>query len=193
MLETLFDAVQIVKTGNDNVFERCLRHAGAAGNGIRRVRVSILFRLGLDADERCVMQSVVGAFELQDLVAAGGRARDAAGMHGDFGSAGAEAHHLHRIALADFFRKLPFLLVRHAKGGSFMQLLFDGLDDGGMAMAGHQRAETKVVVDVFVAVNVMNATALSILPKERLALVMAVGVCNSSTDSTRRPLVTLRP
>src|SRR5260370_21268274 len=94
--------------------------------------------------------------------------------------------------MADFFCKLPFLLVGHAKGGSFMQLLFDGLDDGGMAMAGHQRAETKVVVDVFVAVNVMNATALSILHKERIGLVMAVVARNSERDAIQRPLVRCR-
>ena len=96
---------------------------------------------------------------MQDLVAAGGGAGDAAGVHGHFRAAGAEAHHFHRIALADFFGKLPFLFVRHAKGGALVQFLFDSFDDRGMAMPGHQRAEAQVVVDIFVAVDVVNAAA----------------------------------
>jgi len=63
------------------------------------------------------MQAVVGAFKFQDFVTAGGGARDAAGMHRNFGAAGAETHHLHGIALANFFREFPFLFVRHAEGG----------------------------------------------------------------------------
>src|SRR5256884_1071425 len=109
---------------------------------------SVIFPLGLDADERVVMQAVVRAFELQNLVAARGGARDAAGVHRDFRSAGTEPHHIHRITLTNFLCKLPFLLVRHPEGCSFMQLLFDGFHDGGMAMPRHQRAETQVVVDV---------------------------------------------
>jgi len=60
------------------------------------------------------------------------------------------------------------------KVGSFVKLLFDGLDDGGMAMPGHQGSETQVVVDVLVAVEIMNAAAPPVLHKERIGFVVAV-------------------
>ncbi len=41
-------------------------------------------------------------------------------------------------------------------------------------MPRHQRAETQVVVDVFVAVDVVNPAALSILHENRIGLVVAV-------------------
>src|SRR5690349_24816261 len=109
------------------------------------------------------MQAVVRAFKLQDFVAARRGARNAASVHGDFRAAGAKAHHLHWIALADFFGEFPLLLVRHSESRALMELLLDGLDDGGMAMPSHQRAKTQVVVNVLVAVNVMNPAALPVL------------------------------
>src|SRR6266851_2523768 len=138
------------------------------------------------------MQSVVGAFKLQDFVAARGGARNATGMHGDFRSARAKADHIYRIALANFFRKLPFLLVRHTESGSFMKLLLDGLYDGGMAMPGHQCAKAEVMVNVFVAVEVVNAAAFAILHKKRIGFVMAVVTGDAERDAVQRPLVRCR-
>src|SRR5467141_1042730 len=76
LLKTIFDALQVVEAGDDNILERGLRYAASPRNGIGRIRIAVLFRLGLDADERGVMKSVVRAFELQNLVAARGGARD---------------------------------------------------------------------------------------------------------------------
>ena len=120
------------------------------------------------------MQAVVGALKFEDFVAAGGGASDAAGVHGDFGAARTKTHHFDGIAFADFFGEFPFLIVRHAKGGAAMQLLLDGLDDGGMTVAGHERAETEVVVNVFVAIEIVNAAGFSIFHENRIRLVMAV-------------------
>src|SRR6267143_1201531 len=183
LLEAIFDALQIVEAGDDNIVERSFRHAPAAGNGVGSVRIAVVFRLGFHADERGVMQSVVRAFELQNLVAARSGARNAAGVHGDFRAAGTEADHVHRIALANFFRKLPFLLMRHAEGGSFVELLLDGLYYGGLAMSGHQRTEAEVVVDVFVAVEVVNAATFAILHKKWIVLVMAIVAGNAEGDA----------
>src|SRR5260370_11794539 len=182
----------MVDAGEDNIVERSFRPAPAAGNGVGSVRIAVVFDLGLDADERGVMQSVVRAFKLQDFVATGGGARDAASVHGDFRAAGAEAHHIHRIALANFFGKFPFLLVRHAESGSFMKLLLDGLYYGGMAMPSHQRAEAQVVVDVFVAVEVVNAATFAILHKKWIGLVMAIVAGNAEGDALESPLVGCR-
>ena len=108
------------------------------------------------------MQTVVGAFEFEYFVAAGSGASETAAVHGDFRAARAETHHLDGIPFADLFGKFPFLIVRHAKGGAAVQLLFDRFDHCGMAVAGHQRAETQVVVDVFVAVQVVDPAALAV-------------------------------
>src|SRR6267154_1313195 len=192
LLESIFDALHIVEAGDDNILERSFRHATAAGNGVGRIWIAVVFCLGLDADERGVMQSVVGAFKLQDFVAARSGPRDAAGVHGDFRAARAEAHHVHRIALANLFGKFPFLLVRHAESGSFMKFLHNGLYDGGMAMPSHQRAEAQVVVDVFVAVEVVNAATFAILHKKRIGLVMAIVAGNAEGDEVEGSLVGCR-
>ncbi len=138
------------------------------------------------------MQSVVSAFELQDFLAIRGGARDAASVHRDFRAARAEAHHLDGIAFADFFRKLPFHVVRHAEGRSFMQLLLDGLHHRGMAMPGHQCAEAQVVIDVFVSIDVVNLASLPVLHKQRIGLVVAVVAGNAERDALQCALVRVR-
>src|SRR5258708_1080096 len=95
-------------------------------------------------------------------------------MHGHFGPARTEAHHIDGIPRADFLGKLPFLLVWHAEGCSFMELLLDGFHHRGMAMSGHQGAEAEVMVHVFVAVEVMNPAGFSVLHKNGLVLLVPV-------------------
>ena len=96
----------------------------------------------LHADQRGIMQAVVAAFELDDLVAAGGGAGQADGVHGGFGAAAAEADHLDRKAIADFLGQFPLHVVRHAEHGAGGQTFFDGLHHRGMTVARHERAET---------------------------------------------------
>src|SRR5438477_263948 len=188
-LEAALDAREIVESSDDDVGEGGFRHATTAGNRIGCVRIAAVFRLRLNADERGVMQSMVAALELQNSVSAGCGARNAAGVHGDFGPAGAEAHHFHRIALANFLRELPFLVMRHAEGGSFMQFLLDGFHDGGVAVPGHQRTETKIVVNVFIAIDVVNTAALSILHEERIGFIVAIVAGNAKRNALEGALV----
>ncbi len=68
-------------------------------------------------------------------------------------------------SVTNFLRQLPFLFMRHAEGSAFVQFLFHRFHHGGMAMPGHQRPKTQVVIDVFVAVDIMNLAALAILYK----------------------------
>ena len=137
VLEAALDAGEIVEDRDDGVGERGLWNTGAGGDARGCVGIAVILGFGLYADESGVMQTVISAFEFQDLVAAGGGARDAASVHGHFRAAGAETNHFDGIAFANFFGKFPFLIVRHAKGGAPVQLLFNGFDHGGMAMAGH--------------------------------------------------------
>ena len=188
-LEAALNARKIVEGGNNNVGERGFRNAGATGNARGRVGIAVVFSLGLHADERGVVQAVVGALEFEDFVTPGSGACEAAGVHGDFGAAGTKAHHLDGITFADFFREFPFLIVRHAKRGAAMQFLFHGFDHSGMAVAGHQRAETQVVINIFVAVEVVDFAALSVFHEERIRLVMAVVAGNAQRNPLEGALV----
>ena len=138
------------------------------------------------------MQPVIRAFKLQNLVATGRRARDAAGVHGHFRAARTEAHHLHGIALADFFRQLPFLLVRHAESGALVQLLFDSFHHRRMTVPGHQRSETQIVIDVFVPIDVVNSPCFAVFHKNGIRLVMPVVAGNSQGNSFQGPFVRRR-
>ena len=88
------------------------------------------------------MQAVICPFELDDLVASGGRAREAHGVHGSFGAAVAEADHLDRETIANLLRQLPLHVVRHAEHRPGAEPPFDCFHHRGMAMARHQRAKT---------------------------------------------------
>ena len=120
------------------------------------------------------MQAVVSAFEFNDLVAAGGGAGQADGMHGGFRAAVAEADHLNRKALADFFGEFPFHVMRHAVHGAGGKTFLNGLHDGGMAVSGHERAESQVVVDVFVAIEIAELAAAGFFHEDRPGIVMAI-------------------
>jgi len=83
------------------------------------------------------VEAVVAAFKLQDFVATCGGAGDTAGVHRRFGTAGAEADHLDRVTLADFFGEFPFLVVGHAEGVALVELFLYGFYDRGVAVSGH--------------------------------------------------------
>ncbi len=53
-------------------------------------------------------------------------------------------------------RQFEFHAVRHAEEGADAQPLFDGLHHRGMAVAGKQRAVAEVVIEVFVAVEIVE-------------------------------------
>src|SRR5436309_709655 len=75
------------------------------------------------------MQAVICPFELDDLVASGGRAREAHGVHGSFGAAVAEADHLDRETIANLLRQLPLHVVRHAEHSPGAEPPFANLRD----------------------------------------------------------------
>jgi len=111
---------------------------------------------------------------LTDLVASGWRRGRGDGVHGGFRAAGAETHHLDGKALADFFRELPFQVMRHAEHGAGGQALPDGFHHRGMAVPGHERAETEVVVNVIVAVEIAEMRTLAFFDKDRIGIIGAI-------------------
>ncbi len=120
------------------------------------------------------MQAVVGAFEFDDLVASGGGAGQANRVHRDFGTAIAEAAHLHREAGTDFFREFPLHVVGHAKHSPGREALLDGLHHGGMAVSSHKSAEGQVVVDIFVAIEVAELAAAGLFHEDRPGIIGAI-------------------
>ena len=77
---------------------------------------SMTLRFHTDGDG--IVAAVIAAFHLDDLAAAGGGARQAQGVHGDFRTAVAEADHIHRVARADFVGQFQFHAVRHPEEGA---------------------------------------------------------------------------
>ena len=70
---------------------RGLGHAETAGHRSGSVDVAELRRVRLDAYQRGIMQAMIAAFKLDDLVPSCRGAGQADGVHGGFGAAVAEA------------------------------------------------------------------------------------------------------
>ena len=87
LAELALNGVEIVERGDQHVVECALGHSKSTRNRSGRVDIAELLRLRLHAHQRAVVQSVVGAFELDDLVAACSRTRKANRMHRGFGAA----------------------------------------------------------------------------------------------------------
>jgi len=77
----------------------------------------------------------------------------------------------------------------HPESRALVQLLLDGLDDGRVAMPRHQGSETQVVINVFVAVDVVNPAALPVVHKNRIRLVVAIIAGYTERDSFESTLV----
>jgi hypothetical protein len=118
LFEPPLDRGQIIERGDLYVGDGRLGHAETASDRGWIVDVAVVGRVRLHADQRAVMQAVVGAFELHNLVASSSSARQANRVHGDFGAAVSEAAHLDREAGADLFREFPLHVVRHAEHGA---------------------------------------------------------------------------
>ena len=130
--------------------------------------------LTLTSAESC--KAVVSTFEFQDLVAPGGGPGQADSVHRGLGAAVAEAAHLDRKALANFFRR-SCTTPDHAactKHGAGAQASRDGLHDGWMTVSGHERAESQVMVDVFIAIEIAKFTAAGLLHEDGPRIVSAV-------------------
>src|SRR5580765_2709783 len=70
-----------------------------------------------------------------------------------------------------------------------MQFCFNGSYYCGMAVPGHQCAKAKVMVDIFVVVDIVDSAALAILHKNWIRLVVSVVAGHSERNTSFRPLV----
>ncbi|CFO07559.1 Uncharacterised protein [Bordetella pertussis] len=155
------DHGQVVEFQGQGVRDEFRRHAGRAG-----VAESQQARAGLD--QQAVGVAVVAALELDDLVAAGGAARQADGRHGGFGARADQAHLLQRRQAGDqHFGQLHLgfggRAERQAVDGRFLH----GAHDFGMGMAQDGRAPGTDIVDVLLALGVPDVGALRALDEAR--------------------------
>src|SRR5262249_40462291 len=121
--------------------------------------------------------------------ALGSGSGDAHRVHGDFGAARTEADHFDRIALRDLFGQLPLLFVGHSEGGALVEDLLHRFDDSGMAVPGHERSETEVVVHVFVAVEIVDAPGFALLHEDGVGLVVAIVAGYPERNALESPLI----
>src|SRR5271155_3190959 len=120
------------------------------------------------------METVIGAFELQNHVAASCSPRETNRMHGDFGTTVAEAAHLHGKASADFFGEFPLHVMRHAIHRAGGKTFLNRFHHGGEAMACHERTEGQVVVKVFIAVEIAELAAARVFYEDRIGIISTV-------------------
>src|SRR5262249_52188878 len=107
--EAPLDGFQIVEGRNLHVREARLGNTLSRRYWFRVLDVAeiVSWRMRLHAHERCVVQPVISAFKLDDLVAASSSTGQSYRMHRRFGAAVAETAHLDGKARADLFRQLP--------------------------------------------------------------------------------------
>ena len=141
LFEAALDRGQVIEGRDENVRHRRFRDPKPARHGSRSVDVAVVRSVWLHADQGAVVQSVIRAFELHDLVASSSGAGKTNGMHGRFRPAVAKPAHLNRKPVANFLCQFPFHVVRHAKHGSGCKPLLDRLHHRRMAMSRHQRTE----------------------------------------------------
>ena len=164
---------QIVELRHQRVLHRIGGNSTRSRYLVGPIGIAAELELGLHAYQDRVVHAVVGALHLDDLVAAGKAARDADRVHGHFRTAAAKAYLLHREALANLIRQVVLQGVRHAVHGAGDQPLLHRGDHRRMAVPGHQRAETKIEIDVLIAIEVVNVASLGIFHKQGPGLVTA--------------------
>jgi hypothetical protein len=149
------DEVRVVE-GRDQPVAHGLGNAGAVGHGLGKLTSRVGARL-ICASAR---HAVIAALEFHDLVAPGEGAGEAHGVHVGL-AAGRDVAHLLGAGhgAADFLGQFDAGRVVGEEGHAFRQLLEDGLQHFGMAVAEQHRAGADQVVDIFVAVLVPDPRA----------------------------------
>ena len=140
------------------------------------------------ADERAVHPAVIVTFELEDAVAAGERAGEAEGDLAGLAAAGSELHQLGAGHEAlDLFGDLELQFVLGAVVGGKLRLPAHRLHDGGMAVAEDHRTPGEAVVDILIAVDILQACTEAVAEVERHGRLDAEGAAHASCQRSLRP------
>ena len=167
--EAGFQLCQVVVFQDQRVLDDFGRHAGA-----RRVAEGGQARAGLD--QQRIGVAVVAAFELDELAAAGGAARQAQCAHAGFGAAADQPHLLDAgHQRDDGFGQFDFALGRGAKTEPVNGRLVHRFQHRRVAVAQDHRTPRADVVDVPLALGVPQIGALRAPDETRRAAHRAKG------------------
>ena len=156
-----FDGGEIVVRQREREPGDLFGNAGRAGNAEGR-------NAGAGFDQQPVGVAVIAALEFDDDLAAGRGARHANGRHGGLGAGADKAHSFDgRIAGADALGEIGLGGGGRAKAGRVARRALDRLDDGRKRVAQNHRAPGAEVVDVSIAVGVVEICALGALDEGR--------------------------
>ena len=190
-LEQAAQEVDVVVAGRD---DRLRDGLGMPRPQARRTGLSLVAELGhvvrRDADERVVVDAVVLALELHDLVAAGVAAGDAHRVHRGLGAGHRQARLLDPAGdLADELGGPDLVLAREAEAHAPAHPLVDMVVDPVVTVAQDHRAVAHPQVDELVAVDVPDPAALATVDVDRvLAPGPEVGVGAAGQRPTGSPV-----
>ena len=167
---------------------------GDGDPGARRDAQGRQARAGIG--EQAVGVAVVGAGELDDDLAPGSGAGEADGAHRSLGAGAGHAQHLDRgDAIGDLLGKLDLGGGWGAVGGAAPRRLDQRGEDRGVGVAEDQRPPGADPVEVAVAVDIDQLTALTALDEDRLAADLAHrpdGGVDAAREDLQRSLIQLR-
>ena len=162
-LEDGLGGFQVVEGGDEHQVLDGLGDAAAAGNGLGE----FLGDTGPDAHEGVVAGAVVAALELKDFLLAGEGAADSHCLKTGVGAAGGEADLLGAgKGLHQGFGEEYGLVVGGEEGAALLDGLDYGFEDRWVGVAEKHGAGAHEPVNVFVAADVPDPGALSLLDEE---------------------------
>jgi len=110
--------------------------------------------------------AVIAAFELDDLLAAGGATRQADGAHAGLGARADQTHHVDAgDELDDFLSQLHFAFCGGAKAEAVQCRFLHGFQHGRVTMSQDHRAPGTDVVDIALVIGIPEVGALGALHK----------------------------
>ena len=162
--------VDVVVAGRDDRLGDRTRDAAAPGEADRRIRIAQLGHVVRpDADERVVVDAVVLAFELHDLVAAGVGTGDAHRVHGGLGAGHGHADLVHPAGqLLDQLHGADLVLAGQREADAAAHPLVDVVVDALVAVAEDDRAVAHPQVHEPVAVEVPDLATLAAIDVDRV-------------------------
>ncbi len=157
------DLLEVVVGGGQGMFGEVGRHSGGGRHPEGR-------GAGAGLDQQGVGVAVVAAVELEDLVAPRVASGETDGAHGGLSTGGDHPDHLDiGIGVADHFGQLDLEPGGGSVGGPVFGCGLDGLHDLGMAVAEDHRSPGADVIDIGVAVGIVNLGTLGALNEQRVA------------------------
>ena len=168
-LEDPAKGVDVVVARRDDRVRDGARDAAAPGERDRRIRVAELGHVvRADADQRVVVDAVVLALELHDLLAARVGAGDAHRVHRRLGARHGHAGHVDPAReLLDELHRADLVLARQAEAHAPAHALVDVVVDPLVPVAEDHRPVAHAQVDELVAVGVPDHAALAPIDVDR--------------------------